>query len=69
MDVYNVFAAEPVDNLAYDAISGWLFYANPCTSLGQACDSGGHGFDADTGESAGPGIDPGFAPVELKVSR
>lgn len=67
--VYNVFATEPVDEFAWDAVSQRLFYPNPCSSLGQACDNGVHVFDALSGDSAGPSIDPGFAPVELAVSR
>jgi hypothetical protein len=68
-DVYNVFATEPVDQMVHDPVSGWLFYPNPCGSLGQACDNGVHVFQARTGESAGPSIDPGFPPVGLALSR
>lgn len=68
--VYNVFAREPVDNLAYDAATGLLFYPNPCASLGEPCDGGVHVFDALSGDSAAArSIDPGFAPVEVVVSR
>lgn len=67
---YNVFATEHVDNIAYDKTSGFLYYPNPCSTLGiPECGNGVHVFNARTGVSVGDSIDPGFAPIEVQVSR
>jgi hypothetical protein len=69
-DVYNVFANEHVDNFVYDSVTHWLFYPNPCSTIGSAdCDNGVHVFDGLTGASTGNSIDPGFAPIEVTISR
>jgi hypothetical protein len=67
--VYNVFANEPVDNMAYDATSDQLFYPNPCATIQTDCDNGLHIFNAHTGVSAGDSIDAGFSPIEVVLSR
>lgn len=69
-DVYNVFANEHVDNFVYDSVTHWLFYPNPCSTIGPAdCDNGIHVFDGLTGVSTGNSINPGFAPIEVTISR
>lgn len=69
-EAYNVFATENVDNFVYDSKTHWLFYPNPCSTLEpDSCDNGVHVFHGLTGLSQGDSIDPGFAPIEVVISR
>jgi hypothetical protein len=68
-DTYNTFATEHVNDLALDRDEDLLFFPDPCTTA-PACDSGIHVFHAHTGEPASAeGIDLGFPPIEVVVSR
>lgn len=70
-DTYNTFANEHVDDLALDRDEGLLFFPDPCmrTPANQACVTGVHVFDARAGTLLMEGVDVGFPPIELVVSR
>src|SRR5262249_59698112 len=71
-DTYNSFADEHVNDLALDRVEDLLFFPDNCTPrpTNPLCDSGVHVFQAHTGASASAkGIDVGFPPIELGVSR
>jgi hypothetical protein len=71
-DTYNTFASEHVDDLAFDPEKDLLFFPDNCvvTPANTSCDSGVHVFHGHTGEPASDGgIDVGFPPVEVAVSR
>jgi hypothetical protein len=70
-DTYNTFAGEHVDDLALDGNADLLFFPDPCmrTPANQSCATGIHVFDAHTGALLMEGIDVGFAPIEVVVSR
>lgn len=70
-DTYNTFAESHVDELAYDPEGGLLFFPDPCATINwPACIGGVQAFDALSGEYLTPeGIDVGFPPVEVAVSR
>lgn len=71
-DTYNTFASEHVNDLAFDRDADLVFFPDPCTPgpANLSCDTGVHVFHAHTGGPASPeGIDVGFAPIEVVVSR
>jgi hypothetical protein len=71
-DTHNTFANEHVNDLALDRDEDLLFYPDACATLppNPSCEPGVHVFHAHTGERASPtGIDPGFPPIEVVVSR
>lgn len=68
-DTYNTFSMEHVDDLALDREEDLLFFPDNCTTA-PGCDSGIHAFHAHSGERASAdGVDVGFPPVEVVVSR
>lgn len=68
-DTYNTFGMEHVNDLALDRDEDLLFFPDNCTTA-PSCDSGIHVFHAHTGERAiEAGIDIGFPPIEVVVSR
>jgi len=71
-DTHNTFANEHVNDLALDRDEDLLFFPDPCSPspVNQECDTGIHIFHAHTGlRAAERAVDPGFAPIELAVSR
>jgi hypothetical protein len=71
-ETYNTFASEHVNDLALDRDEDLLFFPDPCTRRPTApsCDTGVHVFQAHTGVPASTkGIDVGFEPIEVVVSR
>jgi hypothetical protein len=71
-DTHNTFASEHVDDLALDRDEDLLFFPDPCAPApsNPSCDAGVHIFHAHTGARASAkAIDPGFAPIEVVVSR
>jgi hypothetical protein len=71
-DTHNTFANEHVNDVALDRDEDLLFFPDPCLPgpIPGLCDGGVHVFHAHTGlpASAG-GVDVGFAPIEVVVSR
>ena len=71
-DTHNTFANEHVNDLALDRDEDLLFYPDPCSAgpSNPSCDSGVYVFHAHTGAPASAGgIDVGFGPIEVVVSR
>ena len=69
---YNTFANEHVNDLALDRVENLLFFPDPCTPgpTNPSCNPGIHVFRGDSGEPlAGKGVDVGFPPIEVTVSR
>jgi hypothetical protein len=70
-DTYNTFASEHVDDLAFATEEDLIFFPDPCvrTPSNQSCVTGVHVFDAHTGLLLMEGVDVGFPPIEVVISR
>jgi hypothetical protein len=71
-DTHNTFADEHVNDLALDRDTELLFFPDPCRPgpVNTGCDTGVHVFHAHTGmRAAALGLDVGFPPIELAISR
>ncbi|MGH7787959.1 MAG: hypothetical protein ACRERC_13895 [Candidatus Binatia bacterium] len=71
-ETHNTFAMEHVNDLALDRDADRLFYPDACFTgpANPSCDRGVYVFQAHSGERlTAKGVDPGFAPIEVVVSR